>query len=274
MENQLCAKNNCNKVKNGKSKYCEDHKYKPKKCIHDKRKERCKVCGGSSICIHNKRKDSCKECGKKNFCEHNKAKNYCKTCKGKSICVHNKQKSLCVDCKGSGICSHDKRKYRCIHCKGSSICDHFKEKYLCIECNGNGLCIHNKIKIRCKDCDGSCYCTHNKRKDICKYCNFTGYLVSNVRSRIYSILKENKKISSIEYLGCDSMTFKKNIENKFKNGMTWENYGSEWHIDHIIPIMYNKDEISLEKIIERLHYTNTQPLWKTDNLIKGNRYIG
>ena len=49
--------------------------------------------------------------------------------------------------------------------------------------------------------------------------------------------------------------------------MTWDNYG-EWHIDHITPLKYNNP--SLEEVIERLHYTNTQPLWAEDNLSKGN----
>ena len=54
--------------------------------------------------------------------------------------------------------------------------------------------------------------------------------------------------------------------------MSWENYGSEWHIDHIVPLKY--DNPTLEQTIERLHYTNTQPLWATENISKGNRYIG
>jgi hypothetical protein len=49
--------------------------------------------------------------------------------------------------------------------------------------------------------------------------------------------------------------------------MTWDNYG-EWHIDHITPLKYNNP--SLEEVIERLHYTNTQPLWAEENLSKGN----
>ena len=53
--------------------------------------------------------------------------------------------------------------------------------------------------------------------------------------------------------------------------MTWENYG-EWEIDHIIPIKYQKP--SIEEVIERLNYTNTQPLWASKNRSKGNRYIG
>ena len=34
----------------------------PTKCEHNKRKSRCKECGGSSICEHNRRRSQCKEC--------------------------------------------------------------------------------------------------------------------------------------------------------------------------------------------------------------------
>ena len=34
-----------------------------KKCEHNKRKDRCRECGGSSFCEHDRDKSSCKECG-------------------------------------------------------------------------------------------------------------------------------------------------------------------------------------------------------------------
>jgi hypothetical protein len=58
--------------------------------------------------------------------------------------------------------------------------------------------------------------------------------------------------------------------------MTWENHG-DWHIDHITPLRYREnpdDIISLEETIKRLHFTNTQPLWASENTAKGNRFIG
>ena len=61
------------------------------------------------------------------------------------------------------------------------------------------------------------------------------------------------------------------LENQFINGMGWENR-NEWHIDHIIPLKYETP--TLEETIERLHWKNTQPLWATDNIAKGNRFIG
>lgn len=51
--------------------------------------------------------------------------------------------------------------------------------------------------------------------------------------------------------------------------MGWDNYG-EWHIDHIIPCSSFNLSI-LEDQKKCFHYTNTQPLWKIDNLRKGNR---
>ncbi len=79
----------------------------------------------------------------------------------------------------------------------------------------------------------------------------------------------SKKFSH-EILGTSYEAFKKHIEDKFLKDMCWENHG-EWHLDHIIPISYAKTE---KEILDLNHYTNYQPLWKLDNLTKGNRYIG
>ena len=53
--------------------------------------------------------------------------------------------------------------------------------------------------------------------------------------------------------------------------MSWDNYG-EWEIDHRIPLKY--EDPDMDEVIKRLHWTNTQPLWKKDNMKKGNKYIG
>ena len=53
-------------------------------------------------------------------------------------------------------------------------------------------------------------------------------------------------MSSTEYLGCNIETFKKHLEQQFTEGMSWENYG-EWHIDHKIPLKYNKPSTALHK---------------------------
>jgi len=57
------------------------------------------------------------------------------------------------------------------------------------------------------------------------------------------------------------------IEKQFTKGMSWKNHG-EWHIDHIIPLSSAKTE---KELYELCHYTNLQPLWKTDNLSKNNK---
>ena len=47
-----------------------------KKCEHNKRKDRCEICGGSSTIKHHKDKYSCKDgtCKKSAYCEHDKIK--------------------------------------------------------------------------------------------------------------------------------------------------------------------------------------------------------
>jgi hypothetical protein len=80
-------------------------------------------------------------------------------------------------------------------------------------------------------------------------------------------------------LGCTIDEFKEHIEKQFTDGMTWDNHGNgpnDWHIDHICPIKYAENGVAptLENVIERLHWKNTQPMWATENISKGNRFIG
>ena len=89
----------------------------------------------------------------------------------------------------------------------------------------------------------------------------------NVGALIKSSLKIKgfKKPSKTEYiLGCSLEQFKKHIESKFNEFMSWDNYGLYngspnygWDIDHIIPISSAK---TIEDVIRLSHYTNLQPL--------------
>lgn len=81
----------------------------------------------------------------------------------------------------------------------------------------------------------------------------------NVLSSVLYRIKKNKNDLKTEYiLQYTFEDFKKNIENKFKEGMCWENHG-EWHIDHIKPISKFSPDTEI-KIINSLD--NLQPLWK------------
>jgi len=79
----------------------------------------------------------------------------------------------------------------------------------------------------------------------------------------------NKSDRTSVLLGYEKENLRSHLEEKFKDGMSWENYG-KWHIDHIIPIKHFLDKnINDPKIINALD--NLQPLWAEENLTKSSR---
>jgi hypothetical protein len=86
--------------------------------------------------------------------------------------------------------------------------------------------------------------------------------------RLYMAVKE-KKGKTMELVGCSKDALNKHLYSKFTEGMTWENYG-EWHIDHIRPCAsFNLEDPEEQK--KCFHWTNLQPLWAKDNIIKSDR---
>ena len=121
--------------------------------------------------------------------------------------------------------------------------------------------LNNRIKIIQKNYK---YKAIRYRNDI----NFK--LICNLRRRLIAILNDNVKCdTTINIIGCDINYLKTHIEKQFKNGMTWDNYGKVWHVDHIIPLsFFDMSDITEQKI--SFHWGNLQPLYVKDNLEKGN----
>ena len=92
----------------------------------------------------------------------------------------------------------------------------------------------------------------------------------NIRNRTreaFAVSFWTKTSRTRDILGCSYDKAFKHIENQFRDGMSWDNYG-KWHIDHIIPLCSATTVEELEKLC---HYTNLQPLWAEENILKGGK---
>jgi len=112
---------------------------------------------------------------------------------------------------------------------------------------------------------------HKKRKEYEKT-NVNYKLAKRLRSRLNIAIKTNYRAgSAVRDLGCTIEELKRYLESKFQGGMSWDNYGRNgWHIDHIRPLS-GYDLSNTEQVKEACHYSNLQPLWRQDNLSKGDR---
>lgn len=122
------------------------------------------------------------------------------------------------------------------------------------------------------------YCHDNKEKraqyhkdyyhGVTKH-NLNEKIKINLRGRIYKAIQnpDIKSDTTIFLLGCEICDFIKYLESKFLINMNWLNYGSKWHIDHIIPC----DAFDLTQESEQrkcFHYSNLQPLWATTEIAR------
>ena len=105
------------------------------------------------------------------------------------------------------------------------------------------------------------YC-RNKRStnpDYKLYCS-----LRNSIGRALKYTDSTRQKRTLEYVGCTVKELRIHLESQFVPGMTWENYGVIWEVDHIIPLA------SRLPAQITAHYTNLQPLWTETNNAKDN----
>lgn len=86
--------------------------------------------------------------------------------------------------------------------------------------------------------------------------------------RAYLGSKKTRKSATFEIVGCTPQFLREHLQKQFKPGMTWENYGSHWHVDHRIPLASGN---SAEEIMGLSHWTNLQPLEALENILKSDK---
>lgn len=97
---------------------------------------------------------------------------------------------------------------------------------------------------------------------------------SNCRSRLAKLFKDGqyKFSKTFGLIGCSPQKLKLHLEKQFVGKMSWKNYGRRgWHIDHIKPCsLFDLTNLNEQKVC--FHYTNLQPLWAKDNLVKSDKF--
>ena len=113
---------------------------------------------------------------------------------------------------------------------------------------------------------------HNARCALRKKTDPVFRVILNLRWRVCSILKGHMKAAkTMDLIGCTKQDLMVHLQNQFRPGMSWNNYGPVWHVDHIKPLIrFRMEEESEQR--KAFHYTNLQPLFALENILKSSKH--
>lgn len=136
--------------------------------------------------------------------------------------------------------------------------------YTCKSCTRMHL---SKYERSCKNKE-----ERNKNRRILYAENLKYRLNNRIRKNITRTIREGSKNGRHweSLVGYSIDKLMSHLEKQFDGEMSWENYGTVWHIDHIVPLSalnFEKPEDRDFKIAWGLK--NLRPLIATDNLRKG-----
>jgi 5-methylcytosine-specific restriction endonuclease McrA len=118
--------------------------------------------------------------------------------------------------------------------------------------------------------------TRNKVYKMRRRHNDPGFRLANNCSRMINIALNGKKenYSIWKFLPYTMGDLTRHLENQFDENMNWDNYGSYWHLDHIIPqSIFSYTTMTDDAFLKCWALDNLQPLEAKQNIRKSNRLI-
>lgn len=96
---------------------------------------------------------------------------------------------------------------------------------------------------------------------------------SNISRRIRWCIEKGGNTTQ-KILGYSIRELKGHLESQFDEHMSWDNYGSYWHIDHIIPVSsFSYTNYQDEDFKRCWDLSNLQPLEAIENIKKSNKLL-
>jgi hypothetical protein len=95
-------------------------------------------------------------------------------------------------------------------------------------------------------------------------------LRSLLRNRQWYLLHRSKRAGSfVRDIGCDSKFLLHHITSQFTAGMTMDNHGTVWHLDHIYPLS-KADLTDRVQFLAAANWRNLRPMLGPENLEKSD----
>ena len=151
--------------------------------------------------------------------------------------------------------------------KDKKVCGYCKKERKVLEFTKNRCC-KDGLASECKACKYKCNEAYSKAR---KLYDPEFKLLKNMRIRLNNVLRgKSKSRATRQLIGIDFKTFSKWIEFQLEEGMTLQNYGSVWHLDHVIPIS-SFNLLDEEELFKAMNWMNIRPLLALKNLQKANK---
>ena len=190
-------------------------------------------------------------------------RNQCKQCRSNYV-KNYKSKRTTGEIKKKEVEVYDGGYKECKQCHIKKLLNEFPKRdtkhgyrHECLQCKQQNLNIYYQNVYNEK--------RRNRKQEDVKY-----KLLNNHRNYIYKMLTrfKNKRGSSMSYVGCTLEQLKQWLEFQFDSQMNWNNYGTLWTIDHVLPLsIFDLTEKSAQSIA--FNWKNMRPC--TDNFSKGNK---
>jgi hypothetical protein len=92
----------------------------------------------------------------------------------------------------------------------------------------------------------------------------------NLRNRMRDVMGSVRRggwAGATNFTGCNTKQLAKHLESGFTKRMSWANYGTYWHVDHILPCA-SFDHADEKQVAQCWHWTNLRPLEAKKNMDK------
>lgn len=151
----------------------------------------------------------------------------------------------------------------CINC-GKEIESPHRKKYCSDKCTQEYYDKNIRDKEKQKQ-----YAKNNRKK---RRKLLTVKLRKRISTRIKGLLKGERH--TVNYrngvITYSEVKLKSHLAKQFKDGMSWDNYGTVWHIDHKIPV--SAFNLRCEEDIKRCwELKNLQPMFADENVMKSDK---
>jgi len=174
--------------------------------------------------------------------------------------------NICMDC---GVKVSRKEVKRCRPCSTLRRYGKQKKRYQgCLDCGEAKTTYEQQLNPRCHPC------SQEHRKGSPEEIRLKKNTARAVRAALQRTGGSKRGKSTFDYLPYSVSELREHLEAQFDDKMTWDNWGTYWHIDHIFPqsrLPY--DSMEHPNFQKCWALENLQPLEAIENMCKGAKIL-